>query len=193
MKNLFTIPETKPLGKDSIMALAFHEAGHAVIHFAFGIPFLQASIIKNEIQRSLGRVTRFIEPTNPDFVEDWLMEHNPALFDKWTFEVNNSYWYCGCMSGVIAQKMYTGAEDWEGAGHDMEVMLEHQPDGSLDETLPLNEALQPYADKTFKLLTANLSLLKKVAADLYESKELGKSYFDAIAQSEAVTSFFSLP
>jgi ATP-dependent Zn protease len=87
-----------------LKATAYHEAGHAMLAWALGLPVLKASIVGDSVAK--GRVTTRTAPLSP--AESPLSPGNPALLRKRDLMERRAM---QALAGRLAQERATGRSD----------------------------------------------------------------------------------
>ncbi len=169
-KKLFKTRRLNAIGDDYKMSVSYHEAGHSVVDLYYGLNPIMATIISDEERGSAGsqisawQSNKYYEADDYFFLELGL---------DLPIEEQIEYYIVSLMSGIIAKAFYTGKYDWEGANRDLNTITDVYFKFMIFD-IP---NLQPFWDKTFKLIKDNIDIVKSIADDLYVQKTLDSEYF----------------
>ena len=119
-KKLFNVHPLKKIGTDSSTSIAYHEAGHAIIDIHYGLTPLFVTIIPNPEEETFGH-NQHIYADQEYNMSDYLLENNI----EWSDEKILEYEVISLLGGIISKAFYTGHYNWEGAGNDLNTILDH--------------------------------------------------------------------
>lgn len=181
-RKLFKTKRLKKQGTDELMEVAFHEAGHALIDLLYGLIPPEATIVPNHKTKTAGSVERAVQvvtilPSGEIITDrfDDIKEYFDFVYEiEISIEETLEYHVIDQLAGIIAGAMYSGRYNWIGAKTDHETMMAYFTHFGYYDVPPL----QPYWDKTFKLLKENDNLLNELANILYTKKTLNKDDFE---------------
>lgn len=140
---------------DPAKSVAYHEAGHALPLILNNIPFGEITIIPVKGE-SAGH--QKFDVSRGDYSD--------CFDDTPTDEQENELIMQWLLGGIIAEAIYTGAYNWEGAGKDIkDISKEIKGEG-------LEKPLQYYWDITFATVTNNWQQVSDLAEELFLKKTL---------------------
>lgn len=175
---LLTLKKFDPRGSDEELAVAYHEAGHALIDHLYGFGINNVTIIADTKECYAGAHTpndNGVKSYNIDFYSD-IAVNMPGDFFEIYDSMADKHFVSMLLAGFVAQAFYTGEHDFNGASSDLNTSAYFL--NNLGYDYLTNEIYQPYYDNSVKLLEENIELLHKIASDLYAAKTLTSEYFE---------------
>ncbi len=164
-KKLFKTRRLNAIGDDYKISVSYHEAGHAVVDLYYGLNPGTVTIIPDKERGSAGGQKSVWQLKHCYDADDYFfMKQGIDLPAEELIE----YYIVSLLSGIIAEAFYTGKYNWEGANQDLNTIIDvYLKYGICD--IP---NLQPFWDKTFKLIKDNIDIVKSIADDLMYKKLL---------------------
>ncbi len=148
-------------GDDTLMATAYHEAGHAMVDLLLGVDVDSVTIVPGK--GTLGTTVMSWQRAGCDDEASYRAGTDIPDGDIMERVI------LGLLGGIIGGAVYSGRYDWEASGDDLGRILDaHLSYGITD--IP---TLQPYWDKAYTMIMDNRAALEKIAGDLYRKKTLG--------------------
>jgi len=168
------------LGENKLVSTAYHEAGHALIDLVYGFKVQCVTIVANEKDGYIGAYYSRAATRTSNTIEYYTEEADliSERFGEAYRKVQGKHFISGLLAGFIAQAIYSGVHDFNGARSDFSKITDWFI--SEGETVIDNKYLQDRYDDAAYMLEANIDLLNKIAGDLYRSKELSADYFDSL-------------
>lgn len=178
-KPLFKLKQFKAKGDDEILAVSYHEAGHALIDLIYGFkPYELMLIPPEQVEDNDVDISETNEGELSVFFYSLKAFEISREFGKEYKKVKNQHFISLMLGGIVAGAMYSAEHDFEGSESDLNLTIKHF--NSIGVFNLDNQLYQPYYDNTVILLETYQHLLTKIANDLYEKRLLTEDYFQNI-------------